>query len=206
MPKQTFFNLPEEKRQIIEQAALDEFAEHGFDASNMNRIVEHSKIAKGSFYQYFNDKKDLYFHLINTLFQKKLQVIEPVMKSYKEHSFSHNLAGMFLLGLEWSQSEPKLHRLGVDFSTMQRPFMLEFMETHKPDTTNFLTRLLAHAQESGELRDDINISIASAFISSLVNEATIKLMGDWEIEAGQNELVTELLAFVGRAVLKNNAG
>ena len=31
MPKQTFLNLPEEKRQIIVNAAVDEFTEFGFE-------------------------------------------------------------------------------------------------------------------------------------------------------------------------------
>jgi len=57
MPKQTFFNLSPDKRGTIEQAALDEFTAYGFDNSNMNRIVAQSRIAKGSFYQYFEDKK-----------------------------------------------------------------------------------------------------------------------------------------------------
>ena len=50
MPKHPFFNLPEQKRQSIEQVAPSEFSLHGFDRFKMNRIVEHSGIAKGSFH------------------------------------------------------------------------------------------------------------------------------------------------------------
>ncbi|MCA2000505.1 MAG: TetR/AcrR family transcriptional regulator, partial [Chloroflexi bacterium] len=56
MPKQTFLNLPEEKRQAVVRAAIDEFADYGFEASSVNRIVANSGISKGSFYQYFEDK------------------------------------------------------------------------------------------------------------------------------------------------------
>ena len=31
MPKQTFLNLPEEKRQAVVDAAIDEFADYGFE-------------------------------------------------------------------------------------------------------------------------------------------------------------------------------
>ena len=200
MPKQTFFNLSEQKRQTIEQAALDEFAEYGFDASNMNRIVEHSKIAKGSFYQYFDDKKDLYFFLIDTLFQKKLQAIEPVMQVYGEHSLSHNLNEIFRLGLEFSANDPKLHRLGEDFSAMQRPFVLEFLVKYKPETANIYISLLAHAREIGELREDVNISLAAVFISAMIKQATLDLM---EGNMKEKEIVIqELLSFIKYAILK----
>jgi len=51
MPKQTFFNLPEEKREMVFNAAVEEFAEHGLKNASTNRIVKNSGIAKGSFYQ-----------------------------------------------------------------------------------------------------------------------------------------------------------
>ncbi len=40
MPKETFFNLPEQKRQMIEEAAIDEFAAWGYDNASITRIVD----------------------------------------------------------------------------------------------------------------------------------------------------------------------
>ncbi|NJN44256.1 MAG: TetR family transcriptional regulator, partial [Anaerolineae bacterium] len=42
MPKQTFLNLPEEKRTIIIDAAIDEFAQYGLENASTNRIVANS--------------------------------------------------------------------------------------------------------------------------------------------------------------------
>ena len=199
MPKQTFFNLPKEKRQKIEQAALDEFSEYGFDNSNMNRIVAQSEIAKGSFYQYFEDKKDLYFHLVDTLLKKKLQIIEPVMSSYARYSFAYNLKEIFRLGLEFSACNPKLYGLGEDFSSMQRPFVLEFMEKYKLEATDIYISLLNHAMETGELRDDVNVALAAAFISAVIKQATIDLMGNMK---EKDMVMRELLSFIEHAILK----
>ena len=63
MPKDTFFNLPEEKRQKIVEAAMLEFENNSFDSASINQIISVAQISKGSFYQYFEDKKDLYMHL-----------------------------------------------------------------------------------------------------------------------------------------------
>ena len=71
MPKQTFLNLSHEKRQTIVNAAADEFSEYGFEAASINRIVANSGISKGSFYQYFEDKTDVFRHLVDVLANEK---------------------------------------------------------------------------------------------------------------------------------------
>ena len=60
MPKDTFYNLPDEKRALIEDVAMREFATCGYDKASISRIVDTCGISKGSFYQYFLDKKDLF--------------------------------------------------------------------------------------------------------------------------------------------------
>ena len=84
MPKETFQNLPEGKRQLIEKEAIHEFAVFGYDKASINRIVEQCQIAKGSFYQYFDDKKDLFLHLIARVNEKKLEYISPVFQNRRQ--------------------------------------------------------------------------------------------------------------------------
>ncbi len=59
MIKKTFYNLPEEKRQRIINAVVDEFANAETDKVSINRIIQAANISRGSFYQYFDDKLDL---------------------------------------------------------------------------------------------------------------------------------------------------
>jgi len=79
MPKQTFFNLNADKRKRIEDAATKEFAEYGFHGARLNNIVQNAGIAKGSFYQYFEDLDDLFLHLIKTHIELKLDAIQEVL-------------------------------------------------------------------------------------------------------------------------------
>lgn len=78
MPKETFFNLPEEKRQRILDLAIEEFAHHDYQNASISRIVAEASIAKGSFYQYFEDKADLYRYLLNLIFQEKQRVLATI--------------------------------------------------------------------------------------------------------------------------------
>lgn len=65
MPRETFSRLKEEKKQIIRQAFLKEFSANSYDDASITSVVKRLRIAKGSIYQYFVDKQDLFEHLIN---------------------------------------------------------------------------------------------------------------------------------------------
>ena len=75
MPKDTFFHLPQEKRHLIENVAIEEFAENSLHSASVNAIVSNAGIAKGSFYQYFENLEDLYKHVLNIIKNCKLDLI-----------------------------------------------------------------------------------------------------------------------------------
>jgi TetR/AcrR family transcriptional regulator len=62
MPKDTFFNLDEAKRNRIFEAAVDEFSQRRFSEASINQVVKNAGISRGSFYQYFQNKEDLYLY------------------------------------------------------------------------------------------------------------------------------------------------
>lgn len=64
MPKQTFFNLPSEKRAVILEAARAEFSEFTLEEASIANIIKRAKIPRGSFYQYFEDKDDVFLYLV----------------------------------------------------------------------------------------------------------------------------------------------
>lgn len=67
MPKPTFFRLPEEKRRRLMDAAWSEFTQVGFAEASINRIIRSAHIPRGSFYQYFENKNDLFFYMLDEL-------------------------------------------------------------------------------------------------------------------------------------------
>ncbi|MEN6461288.1 MAG: TetR/AcrR family transcriptional regulator, partial [Syntrophomonas sp.] len=64
MPKSTFLNLSEEKKKRIFEAAVQEFSTRRFSDASINQIVKNAGIPKGSFYQYFADKEDIYLYML----------------------------------------------------------------------------------------------------------------------------------------------
>lgn len=67
LPKATFFNLANDKRQLLIEALEKEFSRVPLYDASISNIVKAANIPRGSFYQYFEDKEDAYFFLLNEL-------------------------------------------------------------------------------------------------------------------------------------------
>jgi AcrR family transcriptional regulator len=64
MPTDTFFALAADRRDRLVHEAIVEFADHAYGEASLSQIARRTRIAKGSFYQYFEDKLDLYRWLV----------------------------------------------------------------------------------------------------------------------------------------------
>lgn len=69
----TFQNLKPEKKQVIIEAALNEFSTYPFNEASITNIVKKAGISRGSFYQYFGNKENLYRFLVQYLYLKHRQ-------------------------------------------------------------------------------------------------------------------------------------
>ena len=79
MPTTTFFNLPPEKREKLLRCARAEFARAPFADASVNRIIRAAGIPRGSFYQYFRDKGDLFRYLLGQLGEKLVAIMENLL-------------------------------------------------------------------------------------------------------------------------------
>jgi AcrR family transcriptional regulator len=67
MPTDTFFHLPSDKQKRILNAAKKEFSRVPLKDASIANIIKDAEIPRGSFYQYFENKEDLYYYYFHTL-------------------------------------------------------------------------------------------------------------------------------------------
>ncbi len=178
MPKDTFLNLSEKKRALIENAATDEFAIHGFDNASINRIVTQCQIAKGSFYQYFEDKKDLFNYLMTRIGEEKLNYMSPVLHNPAAHDFFTLLREMYRSGLDFAKENPKAALIGNQvFKHQDHPVYKELFADSKDNAKALFNPLIALAISKGEIRSDIDVAFVIHILMSL-NIATFEYYFD----------------------------
>ena len=78
--KQETFRQKEKKRQLIIEAAIKVFSAQGFYKARMENIAELAGIGKGTIYEYFSSKLDLFKAIIESSFQFYMQLIDAETK------------------------------------------------------------------------------------------------------------------------------
>jgi len=79
MPKDTFFRLPREKRERIIDAAGMEFRRVPYGDTSINRIIKTAEIPRGSFYQYFEDKHDLFLYCLSKKYEEIMENLKEIL-------------------------------------------------------------------------------------------------------------------------------
>ena len=74
MAKSTFNNLSDDKKQRIFDSAVQEFSIRRFSEASINQIIKNAGIPKGSFYQYFTGKEDIYLYMIEEIGREKQKI------------------------------------------------------------------------------------------------------------------------------------
>ncbi|WP_449539681.1 TetR/AcrR family transcriptional regulator [Ferdinandcohnia sp. Marseille-Q9671] len=87
MPKITFFNLPEDKKQTLIEAAKTEFSRVPLFDASISNIIKAAKIPRGSFYQYFEDKEDAFFFLLGEFAKEKKTEFLTMLDNYNGNIF-----------------------------------------------------------------------------------------------------------------------
>ena len=178
MPKQTFLNLPEEKRQGIVNAAIEEFAEFGFEASSINRMVASSGISKGSFYQYFEDKMDVFKYLMDVIAKEKTDYYMGKHPPNAHLDTFEYFRWMVKTGMEFNSAYPRLVQaisrvLLVDGLYYGR----DFAEYHKMSTDG-ITKMIKQAMKNGELDPSVDVELAVIIMETWTNAISTYILNE----------------------------
>ena len=87
MPRPTFFRLEEDKQMKIIEACEKEFSTVPIHQSSIANIVKYADIPRGSFYQYFEDKDDVFFYICDNLIKEPESIFISLFRQNKGDLF-----------------------------------------------------------------------------------------------------------------------
>jgi len=79
MPRPTWANLDATRRERVLHAAMAEFGRHGYSGGSLNVIAREAGVAKGSLFQYFDDKFDFFAHVAEYTSLRVYAAMEPFL-------------------------------------------------------------------------------------------------------------------------------
>lgn len=85
MPKQTYFNLSDEKRRKVYETLLCCFKEKALKDVTVKEIVSELEIPRGSFYQYFDSINEAYFYVLE---EELIEIHESFLHLLRENDMN----------------------------------------------------------------------------------------------------------------------
>ncbi len=164
MPKDTFLNLEEEKRRRFVQAALEEFAHNSYAQASITKLVQRLGIAKGSVYQYFEDKRDLWLYLKTYAEGVKMRYVMQLRRAdYAD--FWDFYRAMYASGIDFDLEEPLcslfLYRIGrLEHSAEVEQFLNGWRE----QATAMFRHWVGEEQRAGAFRADLSAEALAHFM------------------------------------------
>jgi AcrR family transcriptional regulator len=178
MPKQTFHNLPEEKRNNIINAAIDEFAEYGLENASTNRIVANSGIAKGSFYQYFEGKQDVFLHLLAVLEQEKMEFFKDRRPPAMNLDTFQYFRWMIKAGMEFNSAYPRITQAVSRVLLGEGLYYGKMFEDQRRKTNDAFRAMIAQAMKHGEVDPSVDVELAVMIMETWSNAISSYILNE----------------------------
>jgi len=216
MPKQTFLNLSEEKRKAFIGIALDEFANNDYNSASVSRIVEKAGIAKGSVYQYFEDKQDLFMYLLDVANQEMMAHITQTPPADPNADFFATLRWQMSVTVQAAVRLPVHSKLARRAYSSPLPFHDTLLEKAKKLREEHFQGMVAQAQASGRLDPGLDPAVVSFMVQGLMNDLGPflqaqfgKRKGDWitlpEVEQVFDQVIRVLKSGLQRSGARSPA-
>lgn len=167
MAKRTFRNLPESKQKQFLDVALKEFSQKDYDSASITHIVRVLGIAKGSVYQYFDDKRDLWKYLKQYADERRLNWVKDLYRSDYPDFYAYFRAmqdkhrDFFLQDPDAARFLFRVHYLECGGDVQGQ------VAQWKKHQISIFRKLIEAEKLIGTLNTDINVQAAALFLSSL---------------------------------------
>ncbi len=172
MPTSTFLNLPEEKKNRIIEASIDVFSNEYYSAIKLSDIIRKAKIPRGSFYQYFEDKKDLYHYVFSIIVQEKMKYIGDMIYNPETTPFTVLFRDLYIKGLNFALENPKYVMITKNLIHDGSGIYNELFEDNIELAREFYRGYINTDKKLGRIREDVDTDLLVDFvISSITNIA-----------------------------------
>ena len=190
MPKNTFNKLNIEKRAIIQNAFYREFSLKLFDDASITQVVKDLGIAKGSIYQYFESKIELYTHLMMEAGALKAQLVEEI-KREDYHSFWAYMTDLYKAGLAFDKKHfLESCFLNTAYNNVNSPTIKTIVNQWNKDIHLEFTRKVQYEIDAGLFHNEIPVNELAFILHQNLKSIHEYMMGIKEvgIEKKVNEL------------------
>ena len=176
MPKRTFNRLDDDKKERIMRAAIEEFQACGFEKAKIEAIAKNAGVAKGSIYQYFDDKKELFLYTVTWALEYFMKVIDR-QTPLKDMDVYDYFLSSGRERYELIKNEPLLVAFSTDIVSGKFGSLAQEAnsEIHRIGE-EYELRLIKNGKRKGTIREDLDDKTLLLFFQGVTEKFTMKIM------------------------------
>ena len=175
MPKETFLNLSEEKKERIITAAALLFGGQGFERTDMAELAGRAGVAKGSIYNYFENKDDFFLFICREGLERSRRQIYGGIQP--EWDVFRQIEHIFRKGADFARRHPEYLRLYLSiFSSGMERFAEELSPEVEKYFANYFKKMLVDYRQRGLIGPDVDVNLAAFLINSLYTMLILSLV------------------------------
>lgn len=176
MPSRTFLDLPADKRERFVQAALELFAAEPYDQASISQLVARLGIAKGSVYQYFGDKHDLFCWLVEEAGRRRAALVAHLPAATDPYE---QLRLAYRAGLRAWQLEPAWSRVALrTLEPSVEPRLTATRRALEGRTLAFLADWVRAGQAGGHVRADADPEVTARLVQGVLQDGLLRAFLD----------------------------
>lgn len=203
MARPRFHKLAASQQALILDAAVREFAANGYVDASLNRIIESAGISKGSMYYYFEDKEDLYAHVIRDQLERLIERAGPfpVPASRDPGLFWAALTDGYLRLMQDLMASPEAAALLRGWlGSASSPSLSTAQRDAEREVLPWVMRTLAAGQEIGAVRTDLPAELMLGVVMAMGQAMDVWLISTTTAEADLKDAVHTLMGMIRRAI------
>jgi len=174
MPTQTFLNLPNGKQDRIINAAVKEFATRRFSEAKLSNIIKEAQIPRGSFYQYFTDKMDLYKYVFDIIGKRKLEYMTEDLLNPQNLAFFDLFRELYRVGLRFAFDNPDYIKITSLLLAQKDVVYQEIFENNIDVAMKFYTNMIVKDQKEGRMDKGIDPNTLAKLVINMTMNATLE--------------------------------
>lgn len=174
MPKDTFFRLSNEKQDRIYEAGLNEFSIRSFNEAKLSNIINNANIPRGSFYQYFTDKKDLYKYIFDKLGKIKLEYMSELISNPDEIPFLDLIRQLYVIGIKYATNNPKAVLMAKHLFNTKDIMFDEILGDGIKQANKFYEGYIETDKRLGRINPEIDTKVFASMMSDLISSISFE--------------------------------
>jgi len=174
-----------QKRQDIALSCKDIFVQKGIKDLSVSEIAKAAKIGKGTVYDYFSNKEDIVFEIVNILMKKYK---ESLTKKIEEATSTREKVKIFS-SIFYAEDEFELRAIYKEFISISlsspNKEMMEFQSAYTKDYYEWFVKLLSDGVKNGEIREGSEDFARGLFVLAkgmFISSSSTNTIEDVELE------------------------